>query len=389
MVNTPRALSLVLLAVAGYFGPRADAAEQCSASTPISPPSWITSVAVAPNPERVLMVDPIQRAVVEYLPDGSRLGALDQQSQRAFVSARPSQIVPTSSGFLLKLTGSKALAFSPVFKAAPDASPISLQADAAGISNHLGPIFEFVESRGYILGFGSVRDQGRDLGKPGSTDFKVGFFQAPYSTHVGKGRLVLPMSGGEENFYVLGFNTMTVAPDGQVYFLVLSQKPALYRAILGDSPRVERLAGMPAGFESLPPMANKSTGPDSLKAVWSEVADRAMPVGIYATGSGNLLVLTRRPLIGSGGAEIEWVAHVFDPRSRRYLHDLRLPTSALHIHLVRGTSAYYIVEKGSVQAWGEQRTLRLLRVPGQWLDSVTGSPLASGLSTTQLCREGV
>jgi hypothetical protein len=385
MVHLARMVALALLVVAGFLCLQVEAAERCTASTPISPPSWITSVAVAPNPERVLMVDPIKRVVVEYLPDGSLLAALDQRSQPAFASARPSQIVPTGSGFLLKLTGNKALPFSPTFKTAPGASPISLQADAAGASNHLGPIFEFVESQGNIWGFGSVRGQGRDLGKPGSTDFEVGFFQAPYSNQVGEGRLVLPMSGGEENFYVLGFNTMTVAPDGQVYFLAMTERPAIYRAVLGKSPRVERLAGMPDGFQKLPPLVNRSTGPDSLRAVWAEVAGRTMPAGLYSISRDRLLLITRRPVIASGGVEIEWVGHILDIASRTFRGSLRLPTAATHAQFALGSGIFYVLEKGPVMSWGEQAVLRLLSVPMAWLDRTTGSPLASTESTERHC----
>lgn len=121
-------------------------------------------------------------------------------------------------------------------------------------------------------------------------------------------------------------------------------------------------------------------GVDSTEAMFTAQARAQSIVALYAQGD-HLYLLGREPGEAPGN---RWSLTVVDPTADRVVRTLYLPTTAPHLLVLPGDEYWAVVEKGEVEAFGNQHVQGALLLPTEWF-SKTHSPLTRA-NAAPICR---
>ena len=101
-----------------------------------------------------------------------------------------------------------------------------------------------------------------------------------------------------------------------------------------------------------------------------------MAAGLFGQGK-YLYLLARQPdkLMDPSGKTPAWFLYKISPSNPEHLGVVRLPTSAKYLSIVVGTDFWYLFERGSVRAWGDQDIKAVVKVPTKWITSPETSRL--------------
>jgi hypothetical protein len=314
-----------------------------------------------------MVVDPRQNEVLLY--------SVDANTSEIFLPGHPkakkvSGAAKSQARYILKM-GNKALILDAYLKGNQE---LDIGRDHAGHLNGLGSLYDWAAARDQIFAIGMFSDSAAVTSA--SKDFHLGFLEA----HIGKdtasiddAKFLMPLE--DSPYYVLG-HSYVAANDLSAFMLKMNagSSAELWEFTFANG-RKRRLLEktFPAEFRRIPRIVSETDGPENSVGLYGEIEHYHLPVGIY--GFEKMLYLLARSPIEGGTA---WWLYQIDPGSDKLVGRLRLPTTADHVSIVPASNAWFIFEKGPVQAGGSQKIETLITIPTNWIVNPLSSPLADG-----------
>lgn len=333
------------------------------------PKAWITSGAWNGDGE-LLLVDSGSGELLHLTASG-RLLIVSLGGQGLKVS----DIRPTETGILLKLRDGRFVALDRQGRFQKEWQPISPDGKSPGVRG----IFNWVPLGNSLLAFGDVVTS--------ASTWTSGWMQVPLREPASFTMVTsAALDSVQRRIYVLG--NSYAASDGSTGYLLIpgSPRPQLLR-ISQESGGFEKRAL--EGFEDtslrdesrLLPMGGTR---EDFIARYRALEHSVAPVGLYAQG-GKLYLLIRRPALTAG--QTEWELARLNKESGRILGRITLPTRANHLIVIPGKERWAFVEKGSVQALGQQDVEGVLLIPTSWI--AEGKSGDKSLSVAAVQRRGM
>ena len=350
--RTPFPSQIQLASAAGSRRAQALSAEDGPISVDLKIPyTWITAGTWTANGE-LLLVDSSRGELVRWTANG-HLTPVSLGAQAPKVS----DIRTINDGMLLKLQDGRFVELDRQGRLQKVFELLTREEKAPGVHG----IYNWVPLAGSILAFG-------DALTPFSS-WTSGWMQIALNTPTSFTMLTTAsLSSLERRIYVMG--NSYVASDGLAGYVLVPGDPwSKVVKISGGSGRFNqrellKLKNTTLPSRSRPLLPMGGTGED-LVARFRILEQTAAPVGIYAQGD-NLYVLTRRPVLPAG--QTEWELSRLDKHSGQILESITLPTRANHLLVIPGKERWAFVERGSVQALGQQDVKGLLLIPTSWIE---------------------
>jgi len=323
--------------------------QECFRANLEDSPSWISSAAWVGKRSEIIVVDPLRNKLLLYATDGTAKKFPDPRIAHA---KYPSSITRHGDGFLLQMVENSFLYLDGDLSVTKERKLLN---ESKGIKGTVGSLYDWTVTGNDLIAYGSV-----DPVDP-QEDFQLGFFRTPLNSPSAID-LLKPYEDGD--YYVLGFPYLASTADHGYFLLMDAGEPAIYE-ISRKVDYSRKLSAFPPGYRNAPKLQSDMSGPSSAEALFKEIEGLTIPVGLYGH-QGMLYVLTRRPLTED---RIEWRLFQINPREDKVSGSVVLPTSsnARHLTIVPSKDMFFIFEKGSVGAFGQQKISTMLALPSSWI----------------------
>lgn len=368
------------------------AQESCRRFFFAQPPAWVSSLVEDPATGLLVLVD----------PKNQQLTLLDPTTAREVLY--PASSVPTGSPLrsvtaagdrLLLKTDSPEASWLDLAGASPTvAGAVNLGGGGGKLrsaspgersAGQVGSLYlNWAFRKGTVVGFGSINWAPDDLqSATARREFQLGVIRANLDlkqpTQGLEGARFLIRSE-ENDYYRIGYQFFASTDDG-LYFLRMFDTPVLFQVLDQEPWKREVVNVLPRGFDALPLLRTEAKlDVGSLLAKFEKSSSIA---GLY--GQGHFLFVLTREFDSSQSTAI-WKLHKIDPLKGKLQGSIQLPTSAEHVSILVTRTAWYVIERGSTARWGEQTIKSWLKIPSSLISDVASSPLASGRSSSLLCR---
>lgn len=309
-------------------------------------PMWVSSIEWSFDDTHLIIADLLAGALHFYTPGGINTNSVSSLKGSPSVAVKPTSLKSVASGYLLEDKEDNLLFLGPDLKILRS-TPLSSKVEDSHA--RIRAIYQWAAWGNLLFAFGDVQRAGQ---------YSSAFLRIDPSSPE-KFTIVreMPIDSPSRIFYHLNLPYVASLGD-KAYFLLLDSSPHIYR--VNSSP--VRLAAFPKGFGR--PLVPAPSGPPSYREVFKAIERAKMPVGLYGW-QGHLYVLLREPM----GEQTQWSLVKIDPAKDRMVGEpIQLPTHAPHIVLAPGKRFWAIVEKGRLEAPGNQAILGLVLVPSVSID---------------------
>jgi hypothetical protein len=346
----------------GLLVPNSFAGNTCSIESLEIKPSWISTLEVDQENNRILIADPKQQKLIYFDSRTSDMDGVPLPSNFA-----PASVTKIADGFFVQSRDTAAIITSDL----KQQKVVNLQETKKRSTPELGSLYSSWITRGSVfVGFGSVYKGGRDVSRS-ARDFQLGFVRGKVSAATREFRDISLLEATDKNdFYLLGLPYFAATDDGLFYVRMIANSPVVIKRVNPTGPPTD-VQAIPKEFRLAPFLDKRSSSPNSTAALFRQIESSTMVSGLFGQGK-FLYLLTRKPDL-SGGTE--WLLHQIDPQKSRLLGAVRLPTKANHLSVAVSTGEWYFVERGEVHNWGDQDIENLIRVPRAWIAAPATSPL--------------
>jgi hypothetical protein len=309
-------------------------------------PAWVSGAAWVEERGELVVLDPFLNRLFAYTPSGAA-GKLPETFAKAASKLQPASISAAGeAGFLVETVDGKLMPFDAKLRP-KDGQTVLKEKGASGY--RVGSLIQWKVIGGDIIAYGSLLKEGAQ----GAQGAELGFFRLPLAQSA-SARLQMLKPLEDISFYLVGNSYITATRDA-AYFVAMDKAPAIFR-ISARGNEVERLNAFPDEYRTRPDFHTVMRGPDSAPAHFAELETFAVASGLYAQ-DGMLYLLTRKP-DDKGGTT--WSLYKIDPEKDRLLGKVNLPTSANLLTVVPSQKAWYLLERGRLQAGQRQDIDNLL-----------------------------
>ena len=378
--------SLAFLCLSLALPSAAAMAQSCQRHTFPTTPAWVTSVVFDPVENRLVMADPVRKALWAFRAGDQVMPALNVQAageDRETLEYSPLSITATREGFLVQ-TKNGTLELDRDLQT-------QREVDLAHSSdpNHVGTLGTmhsgWISHQGYFLGFGAILGRGLSTSQPAAVlnrQYEVGFV---FGEHGPDGltyaQQLRPFEHDLNVFYRLGLSYFAANDEALFFVQIAAEETSVWQVtpngrknpiVVEVENAVPSAYRSPGGFEASLQGSGESQL-DKVAQIFGNLEGKTMVAGILGHGS-SVFLLTREP---STEATLWSLWPVAPSRDKVDSRQLKLPTAANHINLVPGLNSWYIIEKGPVRGWGDQEIQTVLEVPAQWIIDPRDSTLIS------------
>src|SRR6202035_5434395 len=354
------ALTAAVGFMAGFVEDPASATEKpvCYQVALTERPALVTSATSLEDRSELLVVDPYQNRLLTVPPKGEVKPLPDVKLKKG-EPFFPTVINSIEGGYLLELSDGTMARLDEHFDLKEERVPLR---EKNNTDFRLGSFYQWKAVDGRIFAYGSLLNGvGEDL------IFKYGFFRAPLSDPTTRPELL--KSFRDTSFYLVG-NSYIAGMQDAAYFVVMDERPAIYRAPV-EGHTVEKLSAFPTEFESKPSFKTRMTGPQTAPAHFAELAKFTVASGLYAQ-AGNLYLLGRKP---EANGRTGWYLYKIDPAGKgRILGSVKLPTSAEHLTVVVSKNDWFLLERGPVKQLQRQDIANMVVVHSWAISALSKFP---------------
>ena len=362
---------LAVLLVGGVPGVSAE--EACRSVELSEPPAWVYSGALDPDGDRLWLVDTFRQSVVGYDLSGRRVETLRSVTTargETLEIVRPAILQAREGGFTLELEDGQFLFLDGDMKLDRTVAgsgmldALDLQADG----DTVGSVFSWAAAGSRLYTISDLKSE--------AGTWRSAILDIDLSTTEPSVRVLREFETGstERSFYLLGQPTLAASEDAMVMTVMESQP---YLSSLAPSGDLESLDHVWSG-QPLPTLSKAETI-DSFVNIFAELSRSAVPAGAYRVGEQTFIL------------ERSMKGEIIDGWTLTRIDDaggstpLYLPTRADHLTLVLGHgSLVAAVEKGRVEALGQQAIPSVLLIPTSWLTG-DSSPLLTHSGALAAC----
>jgi len=344
-------LATVALVHVAFATAPALAGDQCSLQSFSPRPAWISSAIWQAEGNGILAVDAVRSRLILYSANGE--GRVVPQPEGEY----PALLTTVGGRLLVKLVGRNVASLDASSLADHQRLPL-----LDHVTTPLGSLDAVYQWAGVeqadgepasVLAFGLVR--GANIQPRG---YQPGLFRMP-ATGSSTADLLLPVTAWD--YYLLAYPYLTsIKSTG--YFLDLDNGEAhLLSVPPGAAKPVAVPNGVPPAFRAVPAISAKLHGPKDSPALYDKLATLKMITGVYGDPyDGKVYLLGRDPVPAKGS--IDWWLFRVDPARGVEAH-AKLPTHAEHLSMVISPGAFFLIERGKVNAFGGQDIQHFVTVP--------------------------
>jgi len=318
-------------------------------------PGWATTGAWTDKGD-LLIADALRKSVLRYSHTGRSLGTIPEKIGGALENLFPQVVRSSKNGLLVEVLGGELVALDNRYVPQSKISPIAkgVRPDTNDLS--LEGMFLWEPAGNDILAFSDIHGPRENDWSSAFVRFPIGKpeqFSILRSSH-------MQYRAPSQVFYRLGFPFITSLGDTAYALSFAGNTPSILRSVRGRD--FERISAFPAELAVSPQLPSFESRGD-LVSVMRTVEASTMPTGLFGWED-HLYVLWRKP----EGSATRWFLTKIDPVEDRLLGTISIgTTTARHLSVVPGPTAWAFIEKGSVRGWGLQDIGSILLVPSSKL----------------------